>query len=116
MTNQRGMTLISLLILGAVAASCLVVALKLVPVFTEYFAVKSAFTKVLSATDPGSSPAQFRSAFQKHASIDDIKSVDAQTISVTKDGGKVFLQVSYRREVPLAANFGLYFDFDVSSN
>lgn len=116
MKQQRGMTLISLLIVGVIVASALVLALRLVPVYTEMFAVKSAFTKVITSTDPSAPPAAFRNAFDRFADIDDIKSVDPQTIVVDKDGGKVTLHVGYRREVPLFHNIGLYFDFDVSSD
>lgn len=116
MSKQRGMTLISLLIVGALVAGCLVLVLKVVPVYTEYFAVKSAFTKVLTSTDSSAPPSQFRAAFLRYAEIDNITSVDPQTISVNQEGGAVSMQVSYRREVPVAAHIGLYFDFDVSSN
>jgi hypothetical protein len=116
MKQERGMTLISLLIVGSLAMSCVVLGLKLVPVYSEFFAVKKAFSKVVSSADPTAPAATFRAAFQRFAQVDDIHSIDPQTIGVSKDSGKVSLQVSYRREVPLFANVGLYFDFDVSSN
>lgn len=116
MKQQRGITLISTLILGMVVAAGLVLALRLVPVYTEFFAVKGAFTKVITSTDSGAPAAQFRTAFQRYADIDDIKSVDPQTIIVDKDAGKVTMHVSYRREVALFGNAGLYFDFNVSSD
>lgn len=116
MKHQRGMTLLSTLIVGMLAAACLIVGLKLVPVYVEFFAVKKAFAKVISNTDPAAPASAFRASFAKFAQIDDIHSVDPQTIAVSKDSGKVSLEVSYRREVPLVANLGLYLDFDVSSN
>lgn len=116
MKRQKGMTLLSLLIVGSFVMACLVLGLRLVPVYVEYFAVKKAFTKVITNTDPTAPASAFRSSFQKFAQIDDIDSIDPQTIGVSKDSGRVSLQVSYRREVPLFANLGLYFDFDVSSN
>ncbi len=116
MKRQSGISLISTLILGVLAMAVLVLGLRLVPVYTEYFAVKGAFTKVLTSTDPGAPLSQFRTAFQRFADIDDIKSVDPQTIVVEKEGGKASMHVSYRREVPLYGNTGLYFDFEVSSN
>lgn len=116
MKRQSGMTLISLLIVGSLAMACLIVGFKLVPVYNEFFAVKKAFTKVVSNTDPSSPATAFRTSFARFAQIDDISSVDPQTIAVSKDNGKVSLQVAYRREVHLFANIGLYLDFDVSSN
>lgn len=116
MKRQNGMSLISVLIVGAILMALLVLGFRLVPVYVEYFGVKKSFSGVISTTDQAAPAAAFRSAFQKYAYSNDITSVDSQTISVTKDSGKVTLQVSYRREVPLFANVGLYFDFDVSSD
>lgn len=116
MKRQNGMTLLSLLIVGSFVMACLVLGLRLVPVYVEFFAVKKAFTKVITNTDPTAPASAFRAAFKKFAQIDDIDSIDPQTIGVSKDNGKVTLQVLYRREVSLFANIGLYFDFDVSSN
>ncbi|MDO6388257.1 MULTISPECIES: DUF4845 domain-containing protein [Uliginosibacterium] len=116
MKKQQGMTLISLAIVGTLIAACLVVGLKLVPVFSEYFAVQKAFNKVVATVDPAAPPSNFRTAFARFTEVDAIRSVDPQTVVVDKNNGKVSLQVSYRREVPLVANVGLYLDFDVSSN
>lgn len=116
MKRQNGFSLISTLIVGALLMAVLVLGLKLVPVFNEYFEVQKGFKSVVAATDPGAPPSAFRNAFGKHRDVNDITSVDPQAISVNKDNGRVTLQVSYRREVPLFMNVGLYFDFDVSSN
>ncbi|GAB2903425.1 hypothetical protein GCM10027046_36030 [Uliginosibacterium flavum] len=116
MKRQNGMSLISVLIVGAILMAVLILGFKMVPVFNEYFNVKKAFASVVSTVDPAAPASSFRAAFGKFRDVNDITSVDAQTISVTKDGGKVTLQVLYRRELPLFANVGLYFDFDVTSD
>lgn len=115
MKKQRGLSLISTLIVGAFLMAALMLGLKLVPVYTEYFAVKKAFNNVVSSLDSAAAPSEYRSAFSKYAQVDDISSVDPKAIQVSKEGGKTVLQISYRREVPLVANASLVFDFDVSS-
>jgi hypothetical protein len=115
MKRQRGLSLISTLIVGAILMAALLLAFKLVPVFNEYFAVRKGFNNVVSSVDAAAAPAEFRNAFSKQAQIDDITSVDPKSIQVEKNSGKVSLQVSYRREVPLFANVSLVFDFNVSS-
>ena len=107
--------MISVLIVGAILMAVLILGFKLVPVFNEYYSVKKAFASVVSTTDPTAPPSTFRAMFGKFKDVNDITSVDAQTIGVSKDNGKVTLQVSYRRELPLFANVGLYFDFDITS-
>ncbi|GAA5168245.1 DUF4845 domain-containing protein [Viridibacterium curvum] len=113
--KQSGLTLVSTLIVGMFLVAALMLGLKLVPVFTEYSAVKGAFKSIISSTDVQQSATVFRNAFAKYAQINDINSVDPQTIVVTKEDGRAYLSVDYRREVELFGNCGLYFDFSVAS-
>jgi hypothetical protein len=41
--------------------------------------------------------------------------VSANDLVITKEGGQVVISFSYRKEVPLFANVGLYFNFEASS-
>lgn len=116
MNKQRGLSLISVLIVGSFVMAVLVLGMKMIPVFNEYFEVKKGFKNVVAATDPGAPATAFRSAFGKHRDVNDITSVDPQMIVISKEDGRVTLSVSYRREVPLFSIVGLYFDFDVTSN
>ncbi len=50
--RQQGLSIISTLIVGSFIAAALILGLKLVPVFTEYYAVKRAFSDVVKNTDP----------------------------------------------------------------
>ncbi|MEC5388252.1 DUF4845 domain-containing protein [Uliginosibacterium sp. H3] len=114
--QQRGLSILSTLIVGGFIGAALILGLKLVPVYTEFFAVKKAFDKVVRDIDPQSPATAFRNAFQKYAQIDDISSVDPQTIVVTKDSGKASMSADYQRTVPLFANVSLIFDFSVASS
>ena len=116
MQRQKGLTLLSMLIVSIFLGATLILGLKLVPVFNEYFAVKKAFADVVKSVDPSSPPSAFRDAFQRFAQIDDIDSVDPQSLVVTKDDGKAALSVKYRRYVKLFANVSLIFDFDVATD
>ena len=115
MKRQRGLSLISTLIVGAILVAALMLGLKLVPVYSEFFAVKKAFNNVVTNVDAAAAPAEFRNAFSKYAEVDNIDAFDARAIQVTKSDGKAQLQVSYRKEVHLFANVSLAFDFDVTS-
>lgn len=114
--QQQGLSIISTMIVGAFIAAALILGLKLIPVYTELFAVKKAFNNVVKNTDPQAPATVFRQAFSKYAAIDDISSIDAQTIVVTKDSGKASLSADYQRTVPLFANVSLIFDFSVASD
>ena len=113
--KQSGLTLMSTLLVGVFLASVLMLGLKLVPVFTEYYAVKSAFTKVLRDTDVTSPPSTFRNAFSRYADVDDIESVDAELIVVSKNNGKASMAIDYERRVKLFANASLVMNFSVDT-
>lgn len=115
MKRQKGLSLISTAIIGILLIAVLILGFKMVPVYNEYFGVKKAFNSVVAETDPTSPPAVFRQAFKRFKDVGDLDSIDPQAIDVTKDSGRVTMQVSYRRELPLFANVGLYFNFDVSA-
>lgn len=115
MKRQKGLSLISAAIVGILLIAALILGFKMVPVYNEYFGVKKAFNSVVNEVDPMSPPQAFRSAFQRFKDVGDLDSVDAQAIEITKDSGRVTLQISYRRYLPLFANIGMYFDFDVSA-
>lgn len=115
MKRQRGLTLISTLIVGLFILGGLLLGLKLVPVFNEYFGIKKSLNTIIKSVDASAPPADFRRAFSRQAEIDDFGSVDPQTLVVTKSGGSVTLSIEYRREVPLFANVSLVFDFASSA-
>lgn len=115
MRRQNGLSLISTLIVGVILVATLILGFRLIPVYNEYFSVKKAFAGVIASTDPAAPTSSFRSAIQRYKEVEDMPSVDVQSVLVSKDNGVTSLQVSYRRELPLFANVGLYFDFDVKS-
>lgn len=115
MKRQKGLSLISTAIIGILLIAALILGFKMVPVYNEYFAAKKAFNSVIAETDATSAPSVYRSAFQRHKDVDDLDSIDPQAIEITKDSGRVTMHVAYRRELPLFANVGLYFNFDVSA-
>lgn len=115
MKRQKGLSLISTFIIGIFLIAVLILGFKMIPVYNEYFGVKKAFNSVVMETDPMSPPGAFRSAFQRFKDVNDLDSVDTQAIEITKDSGHVTLHIAYRRELPLFANVGLYFNFDVSA-
>ena len=115
MKRQKGLTLISTLIVGLVLLAALLLVLKLVPVFNEYFAVKKSFNELVRTVDVSSPPSAFRSGFKRFQEVDDIESVDPETIVVTKENGKAYLTVDYQRKVKLFANVSLVIDYQGSA-
>jgi hypothetical protein len=116
MKYQRGVGMGELM-LGAVALGCSVLlVLKVVPEWMEYSKIVKAVKS--TASDTGlkeSTVAQVRAAYQKKAEIDDIKSVPADDLDITKDGAELVISFAYQKKIPLFSNVSLVFDFEGSS-
>lgn len=112
--NQRGISLISTLLLGVIIVGGIILAMRCVPVYNEYFTVKSAFSKVASGAD-ADSPQAIRSAFQRQADVGDISSITAKDLEIVKENGRYVVSAQWERRVPLVANVALVFAFQASS-
>ena len=113
--KQFGVSMIALLIVAAILIGMAVVAMKLTPSYIEFFAIKKAVNALASESRGGASVAEIRRGFDQRASVDAIESVKGSDLEVTKDGGGVVVRVTYRKEIPLVANVGLYIEFNASS-
>jgi hypothetical protein len=114
--QQRGMTLLGLLLIGFVLIIVSVVGMKVVPEYIEYYAILKNVKAV--AGDPGlkgAGVADIRLAYAKRANIDQISSVTHQDIDITKDAGQVVISFAYAKKIPLVANISLVIDFEGSS-
>ena len=60
--------------------------------------------------------AKVREAFTRRADMDDVKSIVAADLEITKEGGELVISVKYEKKVPLFSNVSLLFDFEGSSS
>jgi len=109
--RQRGVSLGGLLVVLFLLVIVGIFSLKLIPAYIQYFKAKAAIEAVASDRSRNSSVAEIRKAFDARATIDDIEDVKAADLEITKDGADVVIGFSYRREIPLFANVGLFVDF-----
>lgn len=105
--NQSGMTLISFVIVAAVVGFFLFIAMKLFPMYQEYFAVKSAMKGLAAeAGIANEQPAQIKEKFFKRLYISYSENVKPQHVKVENKGsgqGQV-MYVNYEVRVPLMYN------------
>jgi Tfp pilus assembly protein PilE len=114
-SKQRGVSLMGLILVLFVVVVVGIFSLKLIPAYMEYFKAKAAIEAIAADRSKTSSPTEVRKAFDARATIDDIETVKASDLEITKEGNDVVISFSYRKEVPLFANVGLFVDFAASS-
>lgn len=106
--RQRGLSLIGLLFVGLIVVVLLMLGAKLVPAIVEYIAIERAVQKI---KNEGSTVGEIRSAFERHATIDDIKSINSRDLDITKEGDKVVISYAYTYNIQVMDNVRLAIDF-----
>jgi Domain of unknown function (DUF4845) len=110
--QQRGLSLVSLIFLGLIAVMLLTIGFKLVPPLIEYLAVDRAVQRI---KNEGSTVREIRAAFDRYATIEDIKSISSKDLDITKDTDGVVISFAYSYSVPLADKVRLVIDFSGST-
>jgi Domain of unknown function (DUF4845) len=113
--HQLGVSLGGLLVGGAIFIMLAMLGLKMVPSYIEFFAIKKAIAAVGEDARNGANAAAIRRSFDNRATIDAIDSVKAADLEITKDATGVIVSATYRKEIPLVSNIGIYIDFSAVS-
>jgi Tfp pilus assembly protein PilE len=115
MKHQRGLSLVGLIIVASIVAFVALVGFKLLPSYIEYFTVQKVLRDLARSPEMrGASVKDVKIAFEKRAEIDNISSLKADDLEITKEGSGGFTIVaSYGVKVPLFANVSACIDFEV---
>lgn len=116
MKLQRGLSLNTLMIGGAVLGLVSLLVMKALPPWIEYGnAVKAIKGTAADTSLKDASVKQVRDAYTRRADMDDVTSVPAADLDITKEGGELIISFKYEKKVPLFGNTSLVFDFEASS-
>ena len=94
-SRQAGISFFGLVFVMVVLAALGILLAQAVPTMLEYQAAVKAVNR---AKDAGS-VAEIRSAFQRSADIDDIKSVTAKDLTIGKEGDRNVISFAYNKEI-----------------
>ena len=115
--HQQGLTLISLLFWGIVIIFMALLAMKLIPAYTEYFTIQKILSDI--GNDPNiksMSNGEIRDKFNKRAMVDNISTIKASDLDIGRDGGQTVVSVEYPFQTKLVGNISLLVDFSASSD
>jgi len=110
-SRQRGISFFGLIFVGGVLAMSGVVAAQIFPTVVELQAIQ----KAVQRASVGQTVAEVRMIFEKQTAVDDIKSISAKDIEVTKQGEKVVVSFSYEKEIHLTGPAWLTLKYSGSS-
>ena len=118
-TKQRGITLMSFVLVLIVIVMFAVVAMNLFPVYSEGFSVHSAMKSVAKEPNAAGMPLpSLQSSLQRHFDIDYVDSVQGKDAKVIRDKGGNILNMTYevRKHLFYNLDFVAMFDYNVPLN
>lgn len=112
--NQSGMTLISFVIVAAVVGTALYIAMKLFPMYQEYYAVKSAVKGLAAeAGIANEQPAQIKQKLFKRFNIGYVDDVKPEHVKIESTGNSRVMHINYEVRVNMIANLDAVGRFNV---
>ncbi len=114
--SQRGMGFIMLIFVFVVCAVVLMLGLKLFPVYSQLFNVKSVF-KAMAASEEvkTGTVADIRRSFEKRATIGYVEVITKEDLEITKEGGETVVSAAWQEKIPLFTGYTLLVDLSVST-
>ncbi len=111
-SKQRGITFIGLVILVAFIGLFVYAGIRLTPIYLEYFEVVKAFDGIKAEAGGSVSPQAIRVELQKRFDVDDVKSLEARDVEITKDGNAWTIHAAWTAETPFVSNVSFLLHFD----
>jgi hypothetical protein len=103
--KQSGMTMLGFLITLAVVMFFLYSAMKVVPMYIEFYSVKKALASIANEQDASNaSKEKIRSMFARHLKIDYVKIIKPEMLKIDSTDTGYNLLVEYERREELFAN------------
>lgn len=106
--KQAGISLSGLILGLAVLGVAGIFAMRLVPAYIEYSAIKSAIATV---KEGGGTIREMQQAFDRHTGINDVEAVRGQDLVFARDGEQTEISFAYEKRLPLMGNVSLLIDF-----
>lgn len=111
--TQRGMTLIGFILVLAVVGVFLYMGMKLVPMYSEFYAVKQALKGVSNeAGITNQDPARIKDLFFRRLYVSYSESVKPENVKIVRKDAGYVMTVKYEVRKPLIANIDVVGRFD----
>lgn len=112
MKRQRGLSLLALIVGLFLLVIVAIFAMKVVPSYLEF---RSARAAAIAISRTAQSPVDVRRSWEGRSAIDDINTIQAQDLEITREGNQLVIAFAYRKEIPLVGPVGLYINYAASS-
>lgn len=114
--NQSGITLMSFLIVLVVVGFFLYIGMKVFPMYSEFYSVKSALKGMAAEGLEGKDPAQIKDNFFRRMDISFSSNVKPEHVRIESSSGSTRIDVKYEVRVPVVANLDVVGRFEASQD
>jgi hypothetical protein len=116
LNRQRGMGFLMLIFILAVCGVVLMLGLKLFPVYSQYFNVKTVMKGLANSEEVKSGTvAEIRKSFDRRATIGYVEVISSEDLEITKDGGETVVTAAWQQKIPLFTGYTLLIDLSTST-
>ncbi len=112
--RQRGMTFIGWMVLLGMIGFLVMIGLKLMPPYMEFFKVRSTLDSVASEINNETTTAEIRQMVGARFQVNDVRTINNRDIVINRDGGILTLTVNYEYRTPMFANVDAVVMFEKS--
>lgn len=112
-STQRGLTLVGFIMVLVLVVFAAYLAMRIVPMYTEFASVKQAFNTL--AEEPGlasQTPAQIRTRLTRILDISYVDAIRGEDVEHTRDRAGTRISVQYERRAPIVFNLYIVADFE----
>lgn len=106
--RQQGVSLVGLIFVLAILGAVGLLAMKVVPTYTEFMAVNKAIAK---AKADGNTPAAIRSSFDNQADVAYITSITGKELEVYPGNNGLEVSFAYDKKIPLVGPASLLIEY-----
>jgi hypothetical protein len=110
--RQDGISLTGLIVVLALAGVTGVLAMKILPTYTEYRAVNAAIAK---AKATGGTPPEIRAAFDRSAEVNYISSISGRDLTIERVDGELEISFAYDKKIHLAGPASVLLEYSGST-
>ncbi|HEX8403882.1 MAG TPA: DUF4845 domain-containing protein [Duganella sp.] len=107
--RQQGVSLVGLIVVLGVLGFAGVLAMKIVPTYTEYRAIQNAI--VTAKAVGGNSVVEVQKAFDASATTGYISSITSRDLVIAKENGEMEVSFAYEKKIPLAGPASLLLEY-----
>jgi Domain of unknown function (DUF4845) len=114
--RQRGIGFFPLILLFALAGAIVLLALKIIPAYIDYFAIKRIITAMATSEEVKSgSVAEIKRSFDRRMVVDYATAINSGDLEVSKENNETIVRAAWTQRIPLFANYTLLIDFSCST-